>query len=162
MIIGTGISVWRHLAQRQVDSQTHAERRTVYLPEGPSQRRKLRLDIMITDITPGETLSCKPSRKRGRHGGQHNHHITTTTNGRARKVWIVEVGYCSDTRYLDKLSEKTPQHRQLQSLLMEGFNVTCLPIILGNFGAIYSTTESSLLQLGISHKGCPNLDAQTL
>ena len=128
------------------------------LPEGPSQLRKLRPDIMITDVTPGETLSCKPSRKRGRHGGQHNHHITTTANGRARRVWIVEVGYCSDTRYLDKLQEKTLQHRQLQSLLMDkGFKVTCLPIILGNSGAIYSTTESSLLQLGISHKAAQSL-----
>ena len=25
MIIGTGISLWRYLAQSQVDSQTHAE-----------------------------------------------------------------------------------------------------------------------------------------
>ena len=56
------------------------------LPEGPSQRRKLRPDTMITDITPGETLSCKPSRKKGRHGGQQNHHITTTASGRARRV----------------------------------------------------------------------------
>ena len=128
------------------------------LPEGPSQPRKLRPDIMITDITPGETLSCKPSRKRGRHGGQQNHHITTTANGRARRVWIVEVGYCSDTRHLDKLQEKTRQHRQLQSLLMDkGFKVTCLPIILGNSDAIYSTTESSLLQHGISHKAAQSL-----
>ena len=110
------------------------------LTEGPTQRRKLRPDIMITDITLRETLSCKPSRKRGRHKGQQNHHITTIANGRARRVWIVEVGYYSDTRYLDKLQEKTRQHRQLQFLLMDkGFKVTCLPIILGNSGAIYST-----------------------
>ena len=63
------------------------------LPEGPSHLRQLRLDIMITDITQGETLLRKPSRKRGRHGGQHNHHITATANGRARRVWIVEVGH---------------------------------------------------------------------
>ena len=124
----------------------------IELPEGPSQRRKLRLDIMVTDITPGERISCKPSRKRGQHGGQNNHHITSTANGRPRRVWIVEVGYCSDTRYLDKLQENTQQHRQLQGLLMDkGFKVTCLPIILGNSGANYSTTESSLSQLGISH-----------
>ena len=43
--------------------------------------------------------------------GDSNHHITTIANGRARRVWIVEVGYCSDTRYLDKLQEKTRQHR---------------------------------------------------
>ena len=31
MVIGTGISLWRYLAQSQVDSQTHAERRIIYL-----------------------------------------------------------------------------------------------------------------------------------
>ena len=30
MVIGTNISLWRYLAQSQVVSQTHAERRTVY------------------------------------------------------------------------------------------------------------------------------------
>ena len=30
MVIGTGISLWRYLAQSQVDSQTHAERRINY------------------------------------------------------------------------------------------------------------------------------------
>ena len=29
MVIGTGISLWRHWAQSQVDSQTHAERRII-------------------------------------------------------------------------------------------------------------------------------------
>ena len=31
IIIGTGISLWRYLAQSQVNSQTHAERRIIYL-----------------------------------------------------------------------------------------------------------------------------------
>ena len=31
MIIGTGISLWRYLAQSQVDSQTHAGRRIICL-----------------------------------------------------------------------------------------------------------------------------------
>ena len=31
MVIGTGVSLWRYLAQSQVDSQTHAERRIIYL-----------------------------------------------------------------------------------------------------------------------------------
>ena len=30
LTVGTGISLWRYLAQSQVDSQTHAARRTVY------------------------------------------------------------------------------------------------------------------------------------
>ena len=31
MIIRTGISLWSYFAQSQVDSQTHAERRIIYL-----------------------------------------------------------------------------------------------------------------------------------
>ena len=31
MVIRTGISLWRYLAQSQVDNQTHAERRIIYL-----------------------------------------------------------------------------------------------------------------------------------
>ena len=31
MVIGTSISLWRYLAQSQVDSQTHAERRFLNL-----------------------------------------------------------------------------------------------------------------------------------
>ena len=31
MIIATGISLWRYLAQSQVDSQTHAERRLIFI-----------------------------------------------------------------------------------------------------------------------------------
>ena len=31
MVTGTGISLWRYLAQIQVDSQTHAERRMICL-----------------------------------------------------------------------------------------------------------------------------------
>ena len=31
MVIDTGISLWRYLAQSQVDSQTHAERCIIFL-----------------------------------------------------------------------------------------------------------------------------------
>ena len=73
-------------------------------------------------------------------------------------MWIVEAGYCYGPKYLDKLQEKTQQHRLLQDLLLnEGFKVTCLSIVLGNSGAIHSTTESSLLQLGISRTAAQNL-----
>ena len=39
----------------------------------------------------------------------------------------------------------------------KGFKSTCLPIILGNSGATFCTTESSLLQLGISHGAAQSL-----
>ena len=31
MVIGTGTSLWRYLAQSQVDSQTHAKRRELFI-----------------------------------------------------------------------------------------------------------------------------------
>ena len=85
---------------------------------------------------------------------QSSYHNT----GRARSVWIAEAEYCYDPNYLDKLQEKTQQHRLLQDLLMdEGFKFTCLSTVLGNSGAIHTTTESSLLQLGISRTAAQNL-----
>ncbi|KAL3154986.1 hypothetical protein ABBQ38_15507 [Trebouxia sp. C0009 RCD-2024] len=71
-------------------------------------------------------------------------------NKRTRKVWIVEGGYCTDTRYSDKYRRKEEQHKHLQTLLQaRGFEVTLLPVILGFTGAIYKTTVSALPALGI-------------
>ena len=36
-------------------------------------------------------------------------------NGPSKRVCIVEGGYCSDTRYTDKVQEKEDQHQTLQS-----------------------------------------------
>ena len=73
-------------------------------------------------------------------------------NGKARRIWIVEGGYCSDTRYEEKLEEKEAQHTALEVALKEyGYDVTVLPIILGVSGSIYKTTKHALGQLGIEH-----------
>ena len=55
--------------------------------------------------------------------------ITThMPNGKARRIWIVEGGYCSDTRYEEKLEEKEAQHTALEVALKEyGCDVTVLP-----------------------------------
>ena len=36
---------------------------------------------------------------------------------RPRKIWIVEGGYCADTRYAEKLAERTEQHEQLVDMM---------------------------------------------
>ena len=71
-------------------------------------------------------------------------------NNRPRKVWIVEGGYCTDTRYNDKYRRKETQHKHLLTLLQaRRFEVILLPVILGFTGAIYKTTVSALPALGI-------------
>ena len=71
-------------------------------------------------------------------------------NNRPRKVWIVEGGYCTDTRYSDKYRRKETQHEHLQTLLQaRGSEVILLTVILGFTGAIYKTTLSALPAIGI-------------
>ena len=41
-----------------------------------------------------------------------------TPDGKPRKVWVAEAGYCSDTMYEDKLNEKEVQHKHLQEALL--------------------------------------------
>ena len=53
-------------------------------------------------------------------------------DGNARRIKIVEGGYCSDTRYEEKLQEKGAQHKALEEALKDyGYNVTTLPTIIG-------------------------------
>ena len=76
----------------------------------------------------------------------------TMPNNACRKVWIVEGGYCSDTRYTDKYKRKETQHIQLQEILkIRGFDVQVLPIILGFSGAIYRSNVTALSILGVEH-----------
>ena len=48
---------------------------------------------------------------------------------------MVELGYVSDTKYLDKVKEQIAQHQTLFHMLQtEGYEVNFLPIVLGNLG----------------------------
>ena len=50
--------------------------------------------------------------------------LTSHTQSRARKVWIVEGGYCTDTRFTDKYGRKETQHEHLyQTLKAQGFEL---------------------------------------
>ncbi len=72
-------------------------------------------------------------------------------NGNPRSIKIVEGGYCSDTRYEEKLQEKGAQHKALAEALKEyGYNVTTLPIIRQS-GSQCHTTSDALAKIGVEH-----------
>ena len=46
---------------------------------------------------------------------------------------MVELGYVSDIKYVDKVKEKIAQHQTLCHMLQtEGYEVNFLPVVLGN------------------------------
>ena len=95
----------------------------------PDNKHKLRPDCMVMEF-PRD----RPPNKRTREGAFK---APPLLNGKPRKVWIIELGYCSDTRYLEKLAEKQQQHEQLCKLLtIEGYDVQLLPVILSSAGML--------------------------
>ena len=57
-------------------------------------------------------------------------------NGKARKVNIVDGGYCSDVSHLEKVKEKGQQHARLEEALrLHGYDVTSLTYICGCTGS---------------------------
>ena len=73
-------------------------------------------------------------------------------SGNPRSIKIVEGGSCPDTRYEEKLQEKEAQHKALKEALKDyGYNVTTLPIIIGQSGSQYHTTSDALAKSGIEH-----------
>ena len=108
----------------------------------PADRLKLRPDVMLVDMLASEAedleqASHRPSVKRSRQGIET---VINRTHAPQKKctVKIVDIGYCSDTRYHEKLTEKRLQHRRLCNILeQEGHKVEFLPIILGTY-ALFS------------------------
>jgi len=68
--------------------------------------------------------------------------------GIPRSIKIVEGGYCPDARYEEKLQEKEAQHVAWEDY---GYNVTTLPIIIGQSVSQYHTTSYTLSKIGIEH-----------
>ena len=83
----------------------------------PANRSRLRPDIMLVEMSQSE-LECMSYR---RHSQRHLK-LSTTMNSQSRsegssgpqrrKVWLIEGGYTSDTRHLQKLAEKQKQHQK--------------------------------------------------
>ena len=114
-------------------------------------RTKLRPDIMMVELQEHEQSIYQ------RAASTTNHRVLPSSVidswlgcGRQRKIWIVEGGYCADTRYVEKMAEKNEQHEKLVDMLkMYGYDVHLRPMPLGYAGTIYNCNLSMLQDLGL-------------
>lgn len=122
----------------------------------PADRSRLRPDIMLV-VTESESMSYRSYR---RHTQRHLE-LSTTINSQSgadgssgpqrRKVWLIEGGYTSDTRHLEKLAEKQNQHRKVVGALELGrFDVKPMIFAFGVGGTIYKQSVEDMRQLGVS------------
>ena len=109
-------------------------------------RQKLRPDIMVVEMTSTEQRKYANNTR-----GRTHKRLAPLVGNKARKVWLIEGGYCSDTRYEGKMAEKTQQHQQVVHLLtMCGYDVHLRPMPLGYSGTLYKTNLTTLTDIGIS------------
>lgn len=58
---------------------------------------------------------------------------------RGQKITIIELGYWSDTRFIEKVAEKTEQHTKLVATLKDlGYVTQVYHVPLGHTGAVYT------------------------
>ena len=113
-------------------------------------QNKMWPDMMIVEMTDTEQHTYLP---RDTDTGSTLPNLPATMpNGRARRVTIVEGGYCSDVSYLEKVNEKGQQHAKLEEALrLYGYNVTSLTYICGSTGSQYHSSNDTMRMLGIEH-----------
>ena len=74
-------------------------------------------------------------------------------------MWLLEGGYCANTKVQDKIDEKMKQHGALKDLLLEyGYECAYMAFPLGHVGAIYNTYFMALTE----YLGVPKTEACTL
>ena len=113
-------------------------------------RNKMRQDMMIVEMTDTEQRTYLPHDTDT--GSRLPNLQRTMPNGKARKVMIVEGGYCSDVSYLEKVKEKGQQHARLEEALrLYGYDVTSLTYICGCTGSQYHSSNDTIRMLGIEH-----------
>ena len=149
-----GLRLPDFLAKAETIETLNAENGENWEQMNPSDRLKLRPDIMLVDLLKSEAEQCqRSSNKRTRDG-----HRKPSNDKTKRKIKIIEIGYGSDTRYKEKLAEKQQQHAKLRQILeAEGHevkktSVEILPIILGTFGSVFKCCPKALSSVGISPK----------
>ena len=108
-------------------------------------RCKMRSDMMEVEMTIQSSILT------------YHDDVTGTTmptltarlhNATAQRIWIVQGGYCSDTR-CDKLNGKEGRHQAIQTALEDhGYRISTLPITLGGSGSHFYTTTDAFKQLG--------------
>ena len=120
----------------------------------PADKSRLRPDIMLVEMTQSESMSYR------RHSQRHLE-LSRTMNSQSRadgssgpqrrKVWLIEGGYTSDTRHLEKLAEKKNQRQKLVGALeLRGFDVKPIIFAFGVGGTIYKQAVEDLHQPGVS------------
>ena len=114
-------------------------------------RSKIRPDALILEST---LVGVPATGKRTASRTLKPSRVITNPNKdpptRPCKAFILEVGYTSETRYTDKVLEKTQQHAQLRSLLeSEGFEGVIQSVILGTSGGIFLSQGQILDELGV-------------
>ena len=116
----------------------------------PELRDKIRPDALII-----ENSNMPVGLKRLRNARMAEN-IPTLTRGREGprrcKAYVIEVGYTQETRYHDKLQDKSDQHQTLINLLeAQGYEPITVPIIMGNTGGIFHSYLEAMNTLGISN-----------
>jgi hypothetical protein len=100
---------------------------------------------MIVEITNDEI--DRALKKQTRNGDTN---IPTQINGRPRKIWLIELEYSSDTRYMDKVIERIEQHAKLcRFFAAEGYDVMLLPVVLGSAGTLFRCLDRATTEMDI-------------
>ena len=86
--------------------------------------------------------------------------LTAAAAARPRKriVWLLEGGYTSDTKHLEKIWEKIEQHQTLlEALSLRGFEARLGLLTFGVRGTMHSATRDALHDTGIKPVEMKNL-----
>ena len=101
-------------------------------PATEPRARESRPDIVLVEMKPGRSMA------------------DAALNAVAA-VHIVELKYCSDTRWQDRQKDAEEQHRELvQALKNRGLEVHLHTIVLGTAGSIYNQMQEQMKKLGLS------------
>ena len=83
--------------------------------------------------------------------GQRSSRAESLSGPLHRKVWLIEGGYTSNTRHLEKLVEKKHQHHRLMdALTLRGFDAKLIIFAFGVGSTIYRQSVEDMRQLGSS------------
>ena len=114
---------------------------------------------MIVEMTTAEQQQYL------RHDNNSGSRLTPLTpmmpNRNPRSTKLVGIGKCPDTRNEEKLQGKGAQHKACEEAFKDcGYNVTTLPLIIGQSGSQCHTTCNALVKVGGEHgsasKLCPD------
>jgi len=78
--------------------------------------------------------------------------VDSPTIAADKEIWILELGYCSDTNHATKAEDKHAQHTQLVAgLRLAGYLVHYLVVTIGTTGTIPRTFVTSMTTLGLTN-----------